>query len=731
MCRWSSRCNLHPLHPCGALMDPADGSSNAPRVSGVTVTFSEPINPGTFVPDGIVLEGAEGIIPGALLLDAASRVGQFLPDRVLEYNATYTTRVSSAITDLTSLVIEGPLEFTFTTEGPPVRLPGAELIIYEPGATNCPCVGTVPGYDAAQGTIICVQGTPGVADGNVPVVLVNEDYGSTATVVSNPDGSFLNFVEGSVSDFISATFVNANNTRIRVAVTRQKFDDGRVGLYRAGGILEAESDGGPVRVFVEPGAVEQRTVFTVESFSRASMLQQLGGVEPAGGTLLAGIGYEEDVDELIAAADVSVPINIADLTLAPGQDPTNAFFAITVPVQVDGKLLYKIIDTMHFEYEDDPGKGRLVTRSPPYTGLLQRTINAMLLSARANVTRVRLTSSSASRESVAPFAVMQMHGFDELTVFGKVGYRDVKAPEGTEKPLAGALVFLRERGTPRNGLVDFGEGELIALTGRDGSYAFGIPGSYLVEANAHARHPAFPFQIASAGPIVPDEIRVNLARADLFFVTGDTQSAVLEDLTPPVVYIAHEPALAPFGLGETTYADLLVNVVDDVDIQSIGVNAFESYRILNDRQLAENKVVIEELESNDISPGRKMRLYRVQSEKPARVRFVVYATDGAGRLTQHDYFVNFTADPSGPPVVSDNKPPLNVVGGWPLYHSRNVPSLQPITLRFNEPIPETAYQTSNPEWLQFPDGHKLTGISASEDRRELTFFYATARRPGV
>ena len=102
-------------------------------------------------------------------------------------------------------------------------------------------VGLTPG-DTSR---VVAAGTAGTADPGVAVVLVNEATNEVETVLSKVDGSFASHIRADAADLVSATFVNANGTRVHLPAARQLFDDGRVGLFRAGGILEAELDGRP------------------------------------------------------------------------------------------------------------------------------------------------------------------------------------------------------------------------------------------------------------------------------------------------------------------------------------------------------------------------------------------------------------------------------------------------------------------------------------------------------
>ena len=168
-------------------------------------------------------------------LNLANTTATLLPSTPLDAAASFTIALATNITDTTGRPLQGQNQFTFTTMPLSTRDPTAQLIVYEPGATNVPValVAKIPGYvPGADQSAIMEQGPPGVADPGVPVVLANESTGDTTTVISQTDGSFVSLIEGVAQDIVSATFIGLNGSRLYVPVTRQLFDDGSVGLYQ-------------------------------------------------------------------------------------------------------------------------------------------------------------------------------------------------------------------------------------------------------------------------------------------------------------------------------------------------------------------------------------------------------------------------------------------------------------------------------------------------------------------
>lgn len=358
---------------------PVHQAERVPSVTPLIVEFSEKIAPASLGANPLTLraEGAAADVPTGFTLDLSNRILTLLPVNPLEPATDYTLTVSAGIQDLQNLPLTGRREFTFTTAAPAARGDGAQLVIYEPGGAgptpaDQTIIDAIPGYTpGTDNTKVVATGGPGTVDPRVPVILVNENTGSTATVLSKPDGSFANFIDAEVADLISATFVNANGTRITIPATRQKFDDGRIGLFRQGGILEAENEGVDpdetagttgVAVEIKPAAIATRTVFQMRPVAKEAVITALGTALPTEGTVLGGvIASHEAGSEVEARSEIEFTIDPAALTLPPGVTrPEDATFLLTSLQEVDGVLVLEMLDTMAFS------NGKLTTRfSPP------------------------------------------------------------------------------------------------------------------------------------------------------------------------------------------------------------------------------------------------------------------------------------------------------------------------------------------------------------------------------
>jgi hypothetical protein len=94
---------------------PADGAVDVPFDTAVTVTFSNPMQPGTT----FAVEGPAGPITGTFAYDDVTRTVTFTPDADLSDGTTYTVTVAGAVSvgvpGGDSGVLQAPVAFSFTT----------------------------------------------------------------------------------------------------------------------------------------------------------------------------------------------------------------------------------------------------------------------------------------------------------------------------------------------------------------------------------------------------------------------------------------------------------------------------------------------------------------------------------------------------------------------------------------------------------------------------------------
>jgi PKD repeat protein/pimeloyl-ACP methyl ester carboxylesterase len=748
-----------PTGPRVVSISPVDGATKVSAVTPVVVVFSEALAPGTVGVAGVTLlrDGSDIPVPATLSLDSAATTVSLLPVNPLEAGALYQIQISPAITDPSGLPVKGDLESSFTVMPPVNRGEGGKLVIYEPGAegpgpADRALIDAIPGYEPGRDREKVVAiGSPGTADPTVPVILVNESTGETATVLSKADGSFANFVNASEEDFISAVFVNANGTRITIPATRQLFDDGRVGLYRQGGILEAESDGSGPRILVQPDSVSVRTVFKVGPVSTQEVLELTGNTQPESGKILGGINFQEEGELTRTYSDLIFPVTIADLGLSPGVDPANCTFALTVPRIINDSVVFDIIDGMTFR-PTTPGKGELFTASPPFVGLLLRQVASLreetgLTSGLREVSR---TIASGAINSILPIGVMvvpilmaevsqtNLHGtcFVQTPVAGS-------SPAGSppsRTPLAGAIIRL---GPPQLELAPdiFSPGAFITTSDREGKYALRLP-SFISKAVV-ATHRRFPGQTVRTG--VANSGIISGTRADFIFIASPPPQLSIEDNSPPQITITQSSLLATIGDTPTAGIVITETISDDlaIDVASATGPKLKSFTSL----IGNNEINIPDSErallqgesvSADLSglPTILQRQWQLRSLRSGRATYEFTVADLRNSelpssnplpttITYSVVFSNNAPDPADP-----NLPPRVVSFAWPPDKSQNIARGTPVTLRFSRPLDESQVSAlsssdeANPPWLTTTsESTSILNTSVSPDRREIVISY--------
>jgi pimeloyl-ACP methyl ester carboxylesterase len=724
-----------PTGPMVIATTPVAGEARASRVAPVTIEFSEPIQPATIAAGGLRLRdvAANAEVPGSVTLELSNRRASFFPTNPLDFATDYQIVVSSAIRDLQNLPIEGTLVFAFKSQPSDVRPAGAQLVIFEPDAQNIPqaILDDLVGYDpGAKRSMVVAHGSPGTADPEVPVILVNETTGETATVLSRPDGSFANFLNAAAEDFITAVFVNLNGTRIEIPATKQRFDDGRTGLYKGGGILDAANEEpGKVQVIVEPGAVPSHTLFTLELMSALQLQELLDGTEPeGGGKVLAGIRYQEEGGPITAAADLSV--DIATLNLPPGIDPATSTFALTVPVEIEGKKGFQIIDKMEFEPAAGGRSARLATHSPPFMGLLLRQLNEIRARAPFRDTLNRTVTSgfgSAAGEFhpisafLIPVLVAPIVG---QTVAGNVvslREGETLASTGGGTPVEGAMVRF-ETGI---GVIDasdpglFRAGEMFTMTNGEGRFAITFPTSF--NRQVIATHPRFPFRRATGSGIPAGDF---VARTTLIFRQLDLGGITAADGSAPAIDVTVSPLVPLTGTGGGDGALLEITATDDVQIDAVQVTR-QSFEDTNGAPLALETMTVPAEEGAPVTAaGRMSKRVRVQATAPGRGVVRISAVDGAGNITSRDIALGFRAGGSAAGTKR------RLAFAWPPSGATGVAPGSPIRLRFAPPLSAPLIADFR-AWLSTADPSKiaLTQVEVTEDGREATVHYRLVSSP--
>ena len=665
--------------PRVANVSPADGAEKVRAATPVKIRFSEPLDPATFGPDAVTLTDPLGVlIQGSLSLDQAGTEATFLPTNPLEHAAIYTIELSAGIKDRQGLPLEGARLFSFSVVPFFARTPGAQLVIYEPGAENIPqnVRSMLVGYNSAEGSShVVAHGSAGTADPEVPVILVNQNTGETATVLSKLDGGFASFINAAEEDFIEAVFVNANGTRVTIPATKQLYDNGRIGLYKYGGILEAESDGGPVEVLIEPQAIKERTVFKLNVFSVLQLAELLDGLAPAGGEkILGGLKIEATGDTLSERPRVTFPVDSSDLSLSSSVDLAGAAFVVASMRDFEGKKLFVIEDSLDYD------GARLVSNaSQPFPGI------------SSNETSVVISLDSrqpqASKQRSAAKAVrVPMNTPPEGPWMGKALVRgNVKTD--TDSPVSGAFVIVRYD-DDSTGFIIYPAGSVVAATEDNGFFTTIVPGS---ARPSDGRAPL----VAALSSRFPNQVA--LAR---------TSNALPSDPNAPWVgyprFAAPKVAIGVFDGAEVMAPRISASLPResppagcDFDISILATSGFFAVPNIKVRVVQTTppvspgqEVVCAEKFSDAAGDVSRTAIWQINSPIASQVDLEVTATDAQGNLAvlPITVLVGETAPPSDPGDIRGPK----LVRSFPANDEMNHPLSDAVRLVFDEPLDPSA-----------------------------------------
>jgi pimeloyl-ACP methyl ester carboxylesterase len=717
---------------------PTNAATQVSRVSPISVQFSRKMNVASVATGVQLLAPDDSAVPASVSLNLAGSVATVSPISQLAASTAYRLILSTNLADTQGRKIGGALAFGFTTEADTLDRSLAALTIFEP--TN---------------GLVAVSGAPGTAEPEAPVILVNETTGRTATILSKPDGSFTNNIEGAEDDYVSAVIVNRNGTRTTVPASRQMFRDGRVGLFSGGGILEASNESGnTTEVMVEPGSVPAKTLFRVTSITAAQLQGLLAETPPALGTLLPGVSFEQEGDELSVSPDIAFPVDLASLGFTNAEQASRATFALTVPRELeDGVIAYEIIDKLELE------NGKLVTHSPPFTGALLQELARRFKSARAvdsksskilKVMGLPSIKETALHVLLMPLVISQG---TKLIVIGETASYEVDAEgkkiDSTKRILRGATVTFAQDGFGApNGRIQ--PGGAFTTSGSDGRYSLVYPINRLEENGFVVRgtHPGFPAQrsvrpvtVASIGQQIAalsssfgglgggvadlvGALNANAAattlsprvRADLEFYRGDAGAEPgTFDSGPPVVTITASTGTPANGTNNGSGAIITVSALDDVSATMPTLVVADNQPI--SALITNNPVVITPVPGSTTNIGTRFvqGSFRVTSQFRANVTLRATAADGAGNLGQADRLLAFGADPVPAPMTGVGPRVLSAV---PANGSSGAPLGTPVRLDLSKPLSQTNLPPVS-DWLAVVGG-TAAGIELSPDGRTLT-----------
>ncbi|PLX88341.1 MAG: hypothetical protein C0619_12960, partial [Desulfuromonas sp.] len=97
--------------------NPAEGATDIPLNSSITVTFSEPINPASAISSNFILvDNLANPVSGQV--SGSANTATFTPDAPLDYSTTYTATVTTGILDTAGNPLASDFSWDFATEDP-------------------------------------------------------------------------------------------------------------------------------------------------------------------------------------------------------------------------------------------------------------------------------------------------------------------------------------------------------------------------------------------------------------------------------------------------------------------------------------------------------------------------------------------------------------------------------------------------------------------------------------
>jgi len=219
-----------------------------------------------------------------------------------------------------------------------------------------------------------------------------------------------------------------------------------------------------------------------------------------------------------------------------------------------------------------------------------------------------------------------------------------------------------------------------------------------------------------------DRTGENVTRTELRFTELPPVAVTSDGVQKPVVTVGHDPALPRGGTGPDDGATVFVTAVDDkvVSVPSLAVTDVQD---LQGNPLPPGAVTVIAATPSEDKPGRKVREFHVTMRQAGRAMFEATASDGMTGSVFTQHAISFGAGRALPLPDPNDSVPMRVIFSWPPPGGTNVPSLMPITLRFNKPVLAGLLAQAQPDWLTFTSGHFVRRITPTSDRREITVFY--------
>ncbi len=445
-------------------VSPAPGTNQVALETGMVLTFSHAVASASVSTNSIeLLDASNNVVSAQLILNLAGTTATLLPSSQLLPATTYTIAVSTNIGDALGRTLQGSNQFVFTTIPNSTRSAAGQLVIYEPGATNVPnaLLKQVPGYAPGTSNLIVVHGTPGAADPGVPVIIINQSLGTTTTVISGTDGSFVATIQGAESDLISASLVALNGTRLNIPAVEQLYDDGSVGLYQQGGTVAATGDGGQIQMTVPPNALSGRTKFKLASVTVSELSTQLSNVMPSNG-VVAGSALNLSISGTPPTLPVqfSFPVDLSTLDYPTNEAGTNACAAVAVVADTQDVTSFRILDQLSFVPQSSSALSR-----PSRQSLLPRPKGG---GGGGELAGALDTSTGLLIGSLGPVGLAAQIGFNQILVPLLFGARPV-AIKGSVSAVPIAIAEQLEQAGVANAIFSFNPSQIASSAGASSS----------------------------------------------------------------------------------------------------------------------------------------------------------------------------------------------------------------------------------------------------------------------
>ncbi len=740
---------------------PSAGATEVSVVAPVDVMFSEPIAAASLAaPGAISLAKVTGaIVPGHVTTRIDRRGASFLPDRPLEPGTTYTATVA-VVADEGGLTLTGTRVFHFTTAPErSIARASARLTSYAPGSAQNPCAPYnpnevdaefdptglslgAPGFDASDPHLTCVVGNVGTADPGLPVVIVNDDDGGATTVIARPNGSFKGYLRAAEEDLLTANFVRRDGSQLAIPLEMQRFDDGRVGLYSAGGVVRAPNPfgGEPFEIIVEPGSIGRRGVFKFSPQTPAEALAAVGVAPADGGLIVAGAVVEYSGDQLRTSADVRFPIAEEDLVLPPGSTAATAGFILTQSAQVrsggEEVTVYDTIDRMRYE------AGALGTHSYPMVGLMpllgpspfaQVQIIALAYAQRATpftgyVVACVPDDPTDQDDPCYTDAVTARATLVDGVVSVSGRNAAVGVWERRGRALDGAFVAASSA-LQQSSILLLRSGSLVAMTDRSGRYALAAPVAVGSAPTFFATHPDYVHP--SAGASGTSGFGTTIAYGfptHLDFVFSEAMGA--NSLSRgPTISVTHTPnspdpwdGQAP--LTATNQARVALSARGSLEMPTAPeLRVVEAAAVVAGQTVVPSDIVItDDALSEDVAGLSVRQEYLLTSPRAARVVLEARVTEGNAVVTsRHLLRFGTGAAPTTDSADPNDTTPPTILWTSPTNGARGVALDEPIRIVFTKPISQSVLSHAADLLLTPPAGTPSLVLSNGDTMLDVVF----------